>query len=170
MLSFFQKNKSKKHQHQQTHQSTNALPTCTADIKTSTFSEVKQSLTAALSGRLKHKGSVKSINLDYVDCQVNHPAAALTPEPPTKFSLLRKKASEPPLATGKPTGDEPSKEPPPPQPPAVKEAATAEPTRPSHGLPKAKSGRFIQRSHIPFINSGYFTVGRGKKPAPSLGD
>jgi DNA repair exonuclease SbcCD nuclease subunit len=170
MLSFFQKNKSsKKHQHQQTHQSTNALPTSPAEIKASTFSEVKQSLGAALSGRLKHKGSAKSINIDYVDYQsgsqtINQTETA-TP-PTTKFNLLRKKSSESFLAKLSAEAEQQKKL-------AVKDLPVKETVAtPVEGcsLPKAKAARFINKSHIPFMNSGYFTVGRGKKPAPSLGD
>jgi hypothetical protein len=161
MLSFFQKNKSKKHQQQ--NQSTNALPTSSAETtKASTLAEVKESLTATLSSRLKHKGSIRSINIDLSELPSAGGQFSHQQQPETKFHMLKKKSSESFLAR---LGiDERKKEP-----SVIQEDDTSHLS--SHdGTLKQKTSRFMNKPHIPFITSGYFTVGRSKKPAPSIGE
>jgi hypothetical protein len=167
MLSFFQKNKSKKNQQTQ---STNTLPTSAADIKSSTgtLAEVKQSLTSALSGRLKHKGSVRSVNLEFSEFQsagAGQSQQKNQQQPETKLHMLKKKSTESFLA--KLGTDEQRKK----KPEVINEVDSSSHMSSQHDtLNKPKTSRFMHKSHIPFITSGYFTVGRNKKPAPSIGE
>ena len=130
---------------------------------------MKHSLSSAIVNRLKHKGSIKSvnsINLDFVDnveSEANHdefasqvknkqqktanfpqsPSAALT-STATQESQLNKKEE-----IGKMLNE----------------------LNEINNTPKSKSIRFARKSNLSLasLSSGYFTTGRYKKTAPSIG-
>jgi hypothetical protein len=136
MFSFFHKKNVKKNK---------ATIGSTTDIKSSlTLSEVKNSFTSAISNRLKHKGSIKSVNsqVDFVD---DYPFA-------DELSPMRKK-SELNNEHDESRRDDFSH-------------------HTDFDFVKPKSSRLNRKSNMSLLSSGYFTTGRYKdkeKRAPSLG-
>lgn len=151
MLSFFQKiNAKNKSSSSSSTSSTAAVGTSTstepAKPTSMTFSEVRHTLSSALSHRLRHKGSTKSVNsahIDFFDFQTSK----RTSDESTQVDSSIVKSIETPT---------------------IKQTSPQVPPVP---LAKPKSSRFNRKTNLSLasISSGYFTTGRCKKPPPSLG-